>query len=120
MAERSEDPSRPYNTSVLFDPTGAIAATYRKVHLFDVSLPDGTALRESAATSAGADPVTAEVLGIRLGLPYEVARAQYEIGRHLPEGEVRTSRLRQAQEGFERLGCEMDLQRLQQLQGRCV
>jgi predicted amidohydrolase len=68
MAERSEDPSRPYNTSVLIDPTGKIAATYRKVHLFDVSLPDGTSLRESAATCAGTEPVTAEVDGVRFGL----------------------------------------------------
>ena len=68
MPERSDDVTRPYNTSVLVDPKGAVAATYRKVHLFDVSLPDGTTLRESAATSAGSEPVTAEVLGVRLGL----------------------------------------------------
>jgi predicted amidohydrolase len=68
MAERSDDPARPFNTSVLVDPTGALVATYRKVHLFDVSLPDGTALRESAATSAGADAITTEVAGVRLGL----------------------------------------------------
>jgi predicted amidohydrolase len=68
MPERSEDASRPYNTSVLIDPRGAVSATYRKVHLFDVSLPDGTSLRESAATSAGSDAVTTEVLGVRLGL----------------------------------------------------
>ncbi len=51
MPEKSDDPARPYNTSVLVDPTGAIAATYRKVHLFDVSLPDGTSYRESAGRS---------------------------------------------------------------------
>jgi len=68
MPEKSDDPARPYNTSVLVDPTGAIAATYRKVHLFDVTLPDGTSYRESAATSAGSEPVTAEVLGVRVGL----------------------------------------------------
>jgi predicted amidohydrolase len=68
MPEKSDDPSRPYNTSVLVDPKGAVAATYRKVHLFDVSLPDGTSLRESAATSPGSEPVTAEVLGVRVGL----------------------------------------------------
>lgn len=68
MPERSDDVARPFNTSVLVDPRGKVAATYRKVHLFDVSLPDGTTLRESAATSAGSEPVTADVLGVRLGL----------------------------------------------------
>jgi len=68
MPERSDDPARPYNTSVLVNPKGEIAASYRKVHLFDVSLPDGTSLRESAATSAGSQAVTAEVMGVRVGL----------------------------------------------------
>jgi predicted amidohydrolase len=68
MPERSDDPARPYNTSVLINPKGEITATYRKVHLFDVSLPDGTSLRESAATSAGSQAVTAEVMGVRVGL----------------------------------------------------
>jgi predicted amidohydrolase len=68
MPERSEDVARPFNTSVLVSPRGEIAATYRKVHLFDVSLPDGTTLRESASTSAGSEAVTAEVLGVPLGL----------------------------------------------------
>ncbi len=68
MPERNDDVTRPYNTSVLVDPKGAIAATYRKVHLFDVSLADGTSIRESDATSAGSEPVTAEVLGVRVGL----------------------------------------------------
>jgi predicted amidohydrolase len=67
MAEKSGDPARPYNTSVLVDPKGAIAATYRKVHLFDVALPDGTSASESTATSAGKDAVTADVLGVRVG-----------------------------------------------------
>ncbi len=68
MPEKSDDAARPYNTSVLVDPKGAIVATYRKVHLFDVSLPDGTSLRESQATLAGGEPVTAEVQGVRVGL----------------------------------------------------
>jgi predicted amidohydrolase len=68
MPEKSDDPARPYNTSVLVDPKGAVAATYRKVHLFDVSLADGSSYRESAATSAGGDVVSTEILGVRVGL----------------------------------------------------
>jgi predicted amidohydrolase len=68
IPERSPDFARPFNTSILIDRRGTIAATYRKVHLFDVSLADGTSLRESAATSPGTDAVTCEVDGVRLGL----------------------------------------------------
>jgi predicted amidohydrolase len=68
MPERSEDVARPYNTSVLVNPKGEVAATYRKVHLFDVSLADGTSYRESAATSPGAEAVTAEVQGVGVGM----------------------------------------------------
>lgn len=41
------------NRSLLFAPDGTVAARYDKVHLFDVDLPDGQSLRESAAYSAG-------------------------------------------------------------------
>ena len=54
-------------------------------------------------------------LGGRLGLRYEVGRAHFEIGRHLPDGDSRTSYLRQAQEEFERLGCAVELERIRQL-----
>lgn len=68
MPEKSSDPARPFNTSVLVDSDGRVAATYRKVHLFDVALPDGTSACESAATTAGLAAVTADVLGTRVGL----------------------------------------------------
>ena len=68
MPEKSSDPARPFNTAVLVDSDGRVAAAYRKVHLFDVTLPDGTSACESAATSSGSAAVTAEVLGLRVGL----------------------------------------------------
>jgi predicted amidohydrolase len=70
MPEKSEDATRPFNTSALFSPQGQLLARYRKVHLFDVDLPDGTKLQESRATSAGSPdelPVT-EVCGVELGM----------------------------------------------------
>lgn len=70
MPETSGDADRPYNTSVLVTPAGELAATYRKIHLFDVDLPDGTKLEESrAATSGGLDlgPL-ASVGGAPLGM----------------------------------------------------
>ena len=48
LAETSDDPARPYNTSVLIGPDGEIAATYRKIHLFDVAVDEGPVDTESA------------------------------------------------------------------------
>lgn len=61
------DPTRAFNTAVVVDPAGAIAARYRKIHLFDVDIP-GTVLKESAATCAGDRRVTVEIDGAKVGL----------------------------------------------------
>ncbi|HEY3819676.1 MAG TPA: carbon-nitrogen hydrolase family protein [Polyangiaceae bacterium] len=68
MPEKSDDPARPYNTSIVVDASGAVARTYRKVHLFDVALTDGTNACETASTTPGAEAITADVLGVRVGL----------------------------------------------------
>lgn len=68
MPERSDDGERPYNTCAAFSPDGRLMASYRKVHLFDVELADGTTLRESAKTSAGSAPVVADIDGFKVGL----------------------------------------------------
>lgn len=66
--ERSDDVSRPYNTSLVVDESGAIVAKYRKVHLFDVEVGDGASYRESSVTTAGVEVVVAETHGLRVGL----------------------------------------------------
>jgi predicted amidohydrolase len=68
LPERSADRDRPYNTNLVVDPTGAFTARYRKIHLFDVVIADGTKYRESGSTMAGDAPVCADVVGVRLGL----------------------------------------------------
>lgn len=68
MPERSDDEARPFNTACVFDPEGALTQRYRKVHLFDVELGAGGSYRESASTSAGDEPVVADVDGAKVGL----------------------------------------------------
>lgn len=48
------------NRAFLIDPLGEIAASYDKVHLFDVDLPSGESWRESATYAGGACAVVAE------------------------------------------------------------
>lgn len=63
-----EDPRRTYNTAVVIDPAGTLAARYRKIHLFDVDIPGGATMRESDATAAGDQLVVVEVDGVKVGL----------------------------------------------------
>ncbi|KAF4301684.1 putative nitrilase family protein [Botryosphaeria dothidea] len=48
-----DDDETLYNTSLTFDPSGALLATHRKVHLFDIDIPGKITFRESDALSAG-------------------------------------------------------------------
>jgi predicted amidohydrolase len=56
------------NRQVLVRPDGSIAATYDKLHMFDVDLPTGETARESATYEPGDRAVVAEADGLRLGL----------------------------------------------------
>ena len=47
------DMERCYNTSVYLNNSGEITAMYRKIHLFDVSIPNGPQLMESKQTAPG-------------------------------------------------------------------
>jgi len=67
MPEAAEA-KRTYNTCVVVDPRGDIAASYRKIHLFDVDIPGGAVLRESDSTVAGSERVVVEIEGAKVGL----------------------------------------------------
>ena len=47
--------SRVYNTHVIIDNFGELQCFYRKIHLFDVSIPGKVSLRESATTAPGTE-----------------------------------------------------------------
>jgi predicted amidohydrolase len=66
--ERGSTPERNRNTCVHLGPDGTIRALYRKIHLFDVNLADGTQLRESARTEPGDGIATTELPFGVLGL----------------------------------------------------
>lgn len=66
--ERTEDDPRLCNTTVLIDPDGRIAAQYRKIHLFDVSIAGQFAHQESATILPGTEIVTSSIDDVPIGL----------------------------------------------------
>lgn len=55
------DGEKAFNTTVVYAADGSRIAKYRKIHLFDVVLPNGTAYRESDVVSPGSEVVTYRV-----------------------------------------------------------
>jgi len=69
LAVRSEvEDGRYANRSFVIDDQGKIRARYDKMHLFDVDLPDGQSLRESAAYVPGSEAVAVDTPWGRIGL----------------------------------------------------
>lgn len=66
--EKIPEEERAYNASVLIDPEGQIIAHYRKLHTFDVTLPDGTVCDESARVRPGDRIVTVDTALGKMGL----------------------------------------------------
>ncbi len=67
MLERLPGEERIGNTAVAFDREGREVARYRKIHLFDITTPDGTDYRESASFKAGDQVVTYDCEGVTVG-----------------------------------------------------
>jgi deaminated glutathione amidase len=69
IMERIEDGDgdRIHNTTIVFNRQGEEIARYRKIHLFDVTTPDGAAYRESATVKAGDAVVTYDCEGVTIG-----------------------------------------------------
>jgi deaminated glutathione amidase len=66
--ERGPDADHVFNSCVHLRADGSVAAVYRKIHLFDVDLADGTTLRESDTVTPGDELVVTDTCFGRLGL----------------------------------------------------
>ncbi len=67
MLERIAGEDRVHNTTVAYDRSGREVARYRKIHMFDITGPDGTPYRESAAFKPGETLVTYDCDGVTVG-----------------------------------------------------
>jgi predicted amidohydrolase len=79
LAVKKPTEKRVANRSYLVDPTGSIAASYDKIHLFDVDLPNGESYRESRTFSPGGRAVIADLPWGQLGMSicYDLRFAYY-------------------------------------------
>ena len=68
ILEKSQVPGKVYNTSVLIDPRGQVAARYRKMHLFDVVVEGQPPYEESATVLPGDEAVAADAEFGTIGL----------------------------------------------------
>jgi predicted amidohydrolase len=65
--ERIPGESRVFNTATVYGRSGELLARYRKIHLFDVELPEAS-LRESANVAPGSELAVAKTEACTLGL----------------------------------------------------
>jgi predicted amidohydrolase len=66
--EVGPDAAHTYNTSLVFNRSGERVAIYRKIHLFDIDIPDRVSYQESRTVAPGADVVTVDIDGVTVGL----------------------------------------------------
>jgi predicted amidohydrolase len=66
--EAGPDERRTYNTSLVFDRRGELAAIYRKIHLYDVEIAGRVSYQESRSVAPGTETVLTDVDDVRTGL----------------------------------------------------
>lgn len=74
IPERDVETNNIYNTCTVYSPTGALVASHRKVHLFDIDIPGKIKFKESETLTGGttANYFDTEFARIGLGLCYDV------------------------------------------------
>ena len=73
---------RVYNTHVILDDQGQVQSLYRKIHLFDVSIPGKVELRESNTTAPGTELVVCDS-PIGTFLAYKIVRISLSLALSL-------------------------------------
>lgn len=68
IAEKADHPKMTANTSAVVADDGSLVAVYRKIHLFDVNIPDGARYAESEVVIPGDKVVVAPTPLGRIGL----------------------------------------------------
>lgn len=70
-----------YNTCLVFNPQGEVAAKHRKVHLFDISVPGGITFKESETLTAGNELTHFSTPwgNIGLGICYDIRFSEYSL-----------------------------------------
>lgn len=77
--EKNPDDPRPFNSTMVIDPQGNLAAKYHKIHPFDVVIPNGPVNRESERICPGNEIVTVdtgEVGHLGLSICYDMRFAE--------------------------------------------
>jgi deaminated glutathione amidase len=68
ITEKLEGRNKLFNTTVFFNPKGEIAGRYRKIHLLDIEVRNGVAMKESATKDPGDQIVVCETDLGKVGL----------------------------------------------------
>ena len=77
--EKNPNDPRPFNSTMVIDPQGNLAAKYHKIHPFDVVIPNGPVNRESERICPGNEIVTVdagEVGHLGLSICYDMRFAE--------------------------------------------
>ena len=67
LMEKVPNEKRIYNSTFVFNREGREIAHYRKIHMFDIVGPDGTAYKESATVKPGENVVVYDLDGFKIG-----------------------------------------------------
>ncbi|WP_433762571.1 carbon-nitrogen hydrolase family protein [Brucella anthropi] len=67
LMEKVPSEKRIYNSTFVFNREGKEIAHYRKIHMFDIVGPDGTAYKESATVKPGENVVVYDLDGFKVG-----------------------------------------------------